>query len=105
MAKITIKGKGANLTKILFGPFYMHTLDGRPAFYSARNQQVCFMNSYGKASQLCRSLEELRKQQKASEAWRKAKGLDTTWDMGYRRVSLPPIIGTRAPSTIVREPK
>ena len=69
--------------------FYLHTIDGRPAAY-VRGKQICFINSYGKAGQLARSLAQIRKEQDASTEWRIAKGYDSHGNnYGYRRVRLP----------------
>lgn len=66
--------------------YYLHTLDGRPAAFFP-GDGICFMNFYGKANPLCRSLKEIRQQQKESERIR--CDCPDGAQLGYRRVSLP----------------
>lgn len=50
--------------------YYLHTIDGRPAFFD-RGEQICFINSYGPSvPDLVPSLRQIRAEQKASAAWR-----------------------------------
>lgn len=69
--------------------YYLHTIDGRPAYY-VPGMQICYINFYGKPKPLVASLDQIRAEQKASSEWRKAQGYDHgTKDYGYRRVRLP----------------
>lgn len=68
--------------------FYMHTINGHPAGYVA-GTQICYAPHYGKAAVLVRSLREIRQQQRASNEWRKARGMSTHTDYGYVRVAPP----------------
>ncbi len=67
---------------------YMHTLNGRPAYFDGDqivygvNEVRCF----------CLSLQEIRKQQKQSDAWRKGMGYGPHSPYSYtkfRREDLP----------------
>lgn len=63
---------------------YMHTIDGLPGNY--RGGQICF-SVVSQPIQLADSLEQIRREQKASEAWRAKKGFATSrFDLGYRRI-------------------
>lgn len=67
--------------------YYMHTIDGRPAFFAG--DQVCFMNFYGKPSKLALSLKQIRKEQAKSREYRQSIGFSDDHDryrLGYRRV-------------------
>lgn len=67
--------------------FYMHTLDGKPAYY-VDGEQVCFIDS--RPGKLARSLDEIRAQWTASEAWRKKRGYGPMiYPHGYKKVTLP----------------
>jgi len=69
--------------------YYMHTINGKPAFWSENDGQICYMNVYGKASLLSESLRQIRLEQKATIAYRKACGMpeDENDKYGYRRVA------------------
>ena len=70
--------------------YYMPTIDGRPAEFDGT--QIVFMNVYGKPNEVCRSLKEIRRQQKQSIKWRSNFGVDPTLGKyGYFRVRLPVI--------------
>lgn len=66
--------------------YYMHTLDGQPAAFCG--SQVCFIGRRG-IGRLCRTLDELREQQRKSEAYRRRNGFATRFEYGYRRVRVP----------------
>lgn len=66
--------------------YYMHTLDRKPASYDGH--QVHFM-SMGIRAKLCRSLREIRKQQRASTLWRADQGWTDVGQYGYCLVSVP----------------
>ena len=70
--------------------YYMHTINGKPAFWSENDRQICYMSFYGKASPLSESLWQIRLEQKATIAYRKACGFheDENDKYGYRRVSV-----------------
>lgn len=53
---------------------YMHTLDGKPAFYDP-GQQICF-TGVGRcnAVTLVDSIKEIQKQQRLSRKWRASHG-------------------------------
>jgi len=68
--------------------YYLHTLDGKPAgFYCG--QGVCFATFYGKATPLCTSLKQIRKEQNWSIGYRKSQGFEDNFKYGYRRVAPP----------------
>ena len=68
--------------------YYMHTINGKPAFWSEDDGQICYMDAFGKASLLSESLRQVRLEQKATIAHRKACGFheDEKDKYGYRRV-------------------
>ena len=67
--------------------FYMHTLNGRPAYYDGTKIVFAMRGGYVRRGQwLCESLDEIRKQQRQSFRWRRDQGLDNRWDHGYVRM-------------------
>lgn len=68
---------------------YMHTLDGKPAYYDG--DQVVFAGFSRGTSRGCiklaNSLKQLRVEQGASFGWRAGQGLNNSlWTMDYQRV-------------------
>lgn len=79
-------------------PFkYMHTLDGRPAFFvkqDATGGQICFsyLGKYSRpAVPLVDSLAQIRREQQATLRWRREQGLTVRElsDYSYVRVAVP----------------
>ena len=69
--------------------YYLHLIEGRPAYY-VPGMQICFMKFYGKPAPLAASLEQVLREQKASSAWRRKQGFAiSASEYGYRRVVLP----------------
>ena len=65
--------------------YYLHTLAGEPAGF-VPGIGICFANPYGKGVELCRSLKEIRQQQRQhKELCRVSSG----YTLGYRRVRTP----------------
>lgn len=64
---------------------YMHTIDERPGEFDGR--QVVFA-TLGRPLKLARSLFQVRKEQKASLAFRRRRCFTKTFEMGYRLVRL-----------------
>lgn len=67
---------------------YMHTIDGRPAFY-VPGEQICFCGDAGSVrSPLATSLAQIRREQVASDEWRNKRGFmrDLTSEYGYVRI-------------------
>jgi hypothetical protein len=80
------------LTKKVSKRMYMHTLDGKPAFY-IQGGQVCYANQ-GRSGHhrqlLVQSLAQLKAEQKASRAWRQSIGMaDMASEYGYCIVGVP----------------
>ncbi len=71
--------------------FYMHTISGKPAYYAPRQQIVfAFPGGVHRCTQpLCRSLKEIKNQQRASQEWRAKHKCERTLDYGYVRVHVP----------------
>ncbi len=71
---------------------YMHTLDGRPASYEP-GYQIHFVSEgrYArKGIHLCASIDDIKRERKASAAWRQKGGLsEAGWKFGYVRVEVP----------------
>lgn len=74
--------------------YYMHTLEGKPAFFSEPDGKVCFMNSaYSRnCNYLVLTLRQLREEQQKSV--RTVQLNDETLgftlkEYGYKRVYLP----------------
>lgn len=67
--------------------YYMHTLDGRPAFFDG--EQICFLRRFGKPSMaLAKSLKQIRLQQARSNEFRRSLGdYDEIKRYGYVRVT------------------
>lgn len=70
--------------------YYLHLMDGKPAYYDKQDRCIYFMNKYHKLTNvLCTSLEQLRRQQKQSEKTRAALHIDSSsWDMDYQRIPM-----------------
>jgi hypothetical protein len=65
---------------------YLHTIDGKPAMYVS-GEQICFRPFYGKAYPLADSLDQIRKEQRASNEWRKKQGFRSDGpEHGYVRI-------------------
>lgn len=66
---------------------YMHTLNGKPAYYVKR-EQIVFAHNDVKLSELfVNDLRTIRRQQKASQQWRQKHVLDDSiWRVGYLRI-------------------
>ena len=68
--------------------YYMHTLNGCPAFFGGK--QICFMISSRKANPLASSLRQIRQEQRQTSEWRISHGYSDNKIYGYLRVLLPP---------------
>jgi hypothetical protein len=64
---------------------YLHTIDAKPAM-CVSGEQICFRPFYGKAYPLADSLDQIRKEQKASLKYRKKYGFTTNVKYGYVRI-------------------
>ena len=92
MLKLTTnhrRNKGAGETmKNKFKTMYMHTLNGKPAFY-CEDQQICYA-CHGQLKfpdGLADSLKQIRKEHKSSQMWRRAQGFSESSSVyGYLRV-------------------
>ena len=69
--------------------YYLHTIDGRPAFFSRDTQEIYYANFYGPAIPLEHSLKDIKKQQALSRRNRAEAGFLTDGIVGYRRVRIP----------------
>ena len=82
------KRAGRSLKRMVRRPYkYIHTIGGRPAHYYP-GEQVCY-------AMRCRpiptveTLEQIRKEQKASEQWRRSKGMmPTEAQYGWMKVAV-----------------
>jgi hypothetical protein len=64
---------------------YIHTIDGRPAVFW-RGEQICYAENGNRLSALLvPSLRQIRREQAASEAWRRSQGFEPT-PYGYLRL-------------------
>jgi hypothetical protein len=60
---------------------YMHLLDGKPAEYQP-DGQICFVGRFNTLKfedMFVDSLDKIKRQQRASEAWRKSRGFDDSF--------------------------
>lgn len=71
--------------------YYLHTLDGRPAYFNGQQIASATPGGYVRRGQwLCSSLKEIREQREASRKWRAQQGFsDHGWTLGYVRVHVP----------------
>lgn len=83
----------SDTTKAKTQAMYLHTINGRPASYSPGSG--IFYQGDGpyarKGAVLCKSLSEIREQQRASDRWRKEKGYEintATFTPGWCRVEV-----------------
>jgi hypothetical protein len=78
--------------------FYMHTLDGMPAYFVRTDRKIYFAPSprSSRTITLCRSLRQIKAEQKASIKTDLADGRQGSVQYGYVRVRLPAIIPFRA---------
>ncbi len=71
---------------------YMHTLDGKPAFFEPKQKQIFFATrgSYN-AVRLVDSVKEIHRNEKASLKSRKAEfgEQESNWEMGWVNVQVP----------------
>ena len=67
--------------------YYLHTIDGKPAYYE-EGRQIVFARCYGKAAPLVTTLKQIRKEQELSAEWRENEGLPHYYDYGHQRVSI-----------------
>ena len=91
MTKVTIKGTAKNISKLLAGPFYIHTLDSIPASFF-KGQGVLYS---GRITAV-RSLRQLRREQQEDRRIRTKRGIADTGRYGYRLVMISPVDRTRA---------
>jgi hypothetical protein len=64
---------------------YLHTIDAKPAMYVS-GEQICFRPFYGKAYPLADSLDQIRKEQKASLKYREECGFASDAKYDYVRI-------------------
>lgn len=72
------------------GNVYMHTLDGKPAMYQD-GTYICFINNYHNVTfeeMFKPSLEQIRREHKASAKWHKDHGDGVSGGYGYIRIKL-----------------
>lgn len=70
--------------------YYMHTLNGRPAFFGTN--QICYMMPGDKAFHLVSSLKQIKQEQKITICFRESKNYtknDLDLVYGYLKVTLP----------------
>ena len=63
--------------------YYLHTLDGAPAYFDPKLGALMFATSNGKAAPLATSLRQIRREQRIDQ---EHKGSTVTY--GYTRVSV-----------------
>jgi hypothetical protein len=72
--------------------YYLHTLDGEPAFFDG--DQIVFASPGGlhrSQQKLCTTLRQIRRQAEASELWREAHGFKEYTEHDYVRVVVPSV--------------
>jgi hypothetical protein len=68
----------------------MHTISGKPAFFSEPDGRIVFMQPSGRSNKLVTSLRQIKKEQKISLMHYKKEGMDFgSFDYGYYNVYLP----------------
>lgn len=70
--------------------YYLHTLDGKPAYY-VPGEQICFAcRSPRLFGNLCTNMAQIRKERRASRKWRVKNGLGVgNWREGFVCVGVP----------------
>jgi len=65
--------------------YYMHTIEGKPAFYSKKDGQICYACYFGAIHHnvLATSLRQIRKEQELSNNYRRENKLGIEYDYGY----------------------
>lgn len=63
---------------------FMHTIDGRPAFYD-HEEQICFAVRR-RAIPLAKDLNQIKREQRASRRWRIKNGFFPTSGYGFMRI-------------------
>lgn len=68
---------------------YIHLLNGHMASYEGPDGQICYMGQ-GKPLKYATSLEQIRRERKASQKWRTGQGFEPydEKDFGYKRTWL-----------------
>jgi hypothetical protein len=72
--------------------YYLHTLDGMPAFFDG--DQIVFTVPGGwhrNQQKLCTSLRQIRRQHEDSKRWREAQGFEEHTEHDYARVVVPSV--------------
>jgi hypothetical protein len=86
--------------------WYMHTIDGRPAYFSEREGQIVFAEDHSRwedesdACHLRSSLKEIERDQRRTDANRKKWGFVSKLSRGYVIVSDVPTRLTREHETL-----
>ncbi len=72
-------------------PYYMHTIDGKPAYYSGHDIVFLFQGSQShRVAKLATSLDQIKAEQKFSQAWRNLRGYKKEgFSLGWVKVSIP----------------
>jgi len=68
--------------------YYLHTLDGRPAFFCPNQGQLLFATRRGK-QRLVPTLRQIYREQRASRKHRKERGVPEHLEYGYVGFYLP----------------
>lgn len=66
---------------------YMHTLDGKPAFYDG--QQICYVGIGRKVHKFATSLKQIKSERIKSENWRNKQGFRDFEPNDYGHVLIP----------------
>lgn len=66
---------------------YIHTIDGRPAYFSEPDGQIVYVCHYDRAAKPAHSLKQIRKEQKITKENRKKWGFNDN-DYGYKRYKI-----------------
>lgn len=65
---------------------YIHTIDGKPAYFSETNGQIVYAPRHGRAAEPAYSLKQIRREQKLTKEYREKRGYGYIQrEYGYKR--------------------
>ena len=72
--------------------YYMHLIDGQPAYFDARSGQIVFANrqSASRPVQLRNSLYQIKDDQRTTRLYRKSLGYELSAKYSHIRVAIQP---------------
>lgn len=83
------RASGVGSGRMVRGLLYMHTIEGKPAYYVPGDQIVSATRHYRWPVKLCTSMKQIREEERASIKKRREWGFQDTPHYGHVYVSSP----------------